>query len=210
MLGEGKLNIAVMASGYGSNFQAILDSSVLREIGVKIVCVVTNDPSAFVIERARRAGIPVEIVSHKDFPTRESYDKELLSRLEKYEPDLVCLAGFMRILSPVFLRAYPRKVINIHPALLPAFPGIRIHEQVIDYGVRFTGCTVHFVDEGVDTGPIILQAVVPVDDDDTPEKLASRVHEEEYRIYPEAIRLFAQKRLKIDGRRVKILPPQGH
>jgi len=210
MLGEGKLKIAVMASGYGSNFQAILDSSVLREIGVKIVCVVTNDSKAFVIERARRANIPVEIVDHKEFPTRENYDKELLKRLDKYQPDLVCLAGFMRILSPVFLRAYHRRVMNVHPSLLPAFPGIRIHEQVIDYGVRYTGCTVHFVDEGVDTGPIILQAVVSVDDDDTPEKLADRVHEEEYRIYPEAIRLYAQKRLQIDGRRVKILPPHSH
>ncbi len=210
MLGEGKLNIAVMASGYGSNFQAILDSSALREIGVKIVCVVTNDPKAFVIERARRANIPVEVVDHKDFPAREAYDRELLKRLDKYHPDLICLAGFMRILSPVFLRAYHRKVLNIHPSLLPAFPGIRIHEQVIDYGVRYTGCTVHFVDEGVDTGPIILQAVVSVDDDDTPEKLADRVHEEEYRIYPDAIRLFAQKRLEIDGRRVKILPPKSH
>ncbi len=209
MLGEGKLKIAVLASGYGSNFQAIQDSSVLREIGVQIVCCVTNVPGAFVTERAKRAGVPVEVIDHKDHPNRETYDRELLARLEKYKPDLVCLAGFMRILSPVFLRAYSRRVINIHPSLLPAFPGIRIHEQVIDYGVRFTGCTVHFVDEGVDTGPIILQAVVRVDDDDTPEKLADRVHEEEYRIYPEAIRLFAQKRLVIDGRRVKILPPQN-
>lgn len=205
---EGKLKVAVMASGYGSNFQAIQDSSVLKEIGVQIVCLVTNNPQAFVIERARRVGIPVEIAEHKAFPTREAYDQELLSRLDKYQPDLICLAGFMRVLSPVFLRAYARRIINIHPSLLPAFPGIRIHEQVIDYGVRYSGCTVHFVDEGVDTGPIILQAAVPVYDDDTPESLATRVHEEEYRIYPEAVRLFAQKRLVIDGRRVKILTPQ--
>jgi phosphoribosylglycinamide formyltransferase-1 len=144
----------------------------------------------------------VDVIDHKQHSSREEFEKEVIRRLEPYRVDLIALAGFMRILSPFFVRAYKNRIMNLHPALLPLFPGIHAAKQALDFGVKFTGCTVHFVDEGVDTGPIILQAVVPIYDDDTEETLLERIHKEEHRIYPEAIRLFAEGKLRIEGRRV--------
>lgn len=196
-----KTRLAVFVSGSGTNLQAIIDAGIPS---VEIVVVVSNNPNAYAIERAKAHGIPVEVLDHKDYSSREDFDREMLRRLETYRVDLVALAGFMRILSPLFVRAYKNRIMNLHPALLPSFPGIHSARQALEYGVKFTGCTVHFVDEGVDTGPIILQSVVPIFDDDTEGTLLERIHTEEHRIYPEAIRLFAEGRLRIEGRRVFI------
>ena len=196
-----KTRLAVFVSGSGTNLQAILDANIPN---VEIVVVVSNNPNAYAIERAKRHNIPVEVIDHRNYSSREEFEREIIKRLEPYRVDLIVLAGFMRILSPLFVRAYKNRIMNIHPALLPAFPGVNAVRQALSYGVKYTGCTVHFVDEGVDTGPIILQSVVPVYDDDTEEKLLERIHREEHRIYPEAIRLFAEGKLHIEGRRVFI------
>lgn len=196
-----KTRLAVFVSGSGTNLQAIIDANIPN---VEIVVVVSNNPNAYAIERAKRHNIPVEVIDHRNYSSREEFEREIIKRLEPYRVDLIVLAGFMRILSPLFVRAYKNRIMNIHPALLPAFPGVNAVRQALSYGVKYTGCTVHFVDEGVDTGPIILQSVVPVYDDDTEEKLLERIHREEHRIYPEAIRLFAEGKLHIEGRRVFI------
>jgi phosphoribosylglycinamide formyltransferase-1 len=196
-----KTHLAVFVSGSGTNLQAIIDAKIPS---VEIAVVVSNNPSAYAIERAKRHNIPVEIIDHRNYSSREEFEKEILGRLEPYNIDLIALAGFMRILSPIFVRTWKFRIMNLHPALLPSFPGTQVVKQALDYGVKFTGCTVHFVDEGVDTGPIILQAVVPIYDSDTEESLLERIHKEEHRIYPEAIRLFAGGKLKIEGRRVFI------
>ncbi len=196
-----KTRLAVFVSGNGTNLQAIIDAKICN---VEIVVVLSNNPSAYAVERAKKHGIPVEIVDHRNFPSREEFEREILIRLEPYNIDLIALAGFMRILSPFFIRSYKNRIINLHPALLPSFPGTHAARQALDYGVKFTGCTVHFVDEGVDTGPIILQAVVPIYDTDTEDSLLERIHKEEHKIYPEAIRLFAEGKLRIEGRRVFI------
>lgn len=196
-----KKNVAVFVSGSGSNLQAIIDSDISH---ANIAVVVCNKPGAYAIERAKDNDIPVEVVDHKDYESREQFEKEIVKRLEPYDIDLVVLAGFMRILSPYFVKHYKNRIMNIHPALLPSFPGIHSARQALDYGVKFTGCTVHFVDEGVDTGPIIIQAVVPIEDDDTEETLLEKIHEKEHDIYPEAVRLFCEDRLKIQGRRVMV------
>ena len=194
-----KTRLAVFVSGSGTNLQAIIDAQIKS---VEIVVVVSNNPDAYAIERAKKHNISVEVIDHKQYSSREEFEKEIIRRLEPYRVDLIVLAGFMRILSPVFIRAYKNRIMNLHPALLPLFPGMHAAKQALDSGVKFTGCTVHFVDEGVDTGPIILQAVVPIQDDDTEETLLERIHKEEHRIYPEAIRLFAEGKLRIEGRRV--------
>lgn len=194
-----KTRLAVFVSGSGTNLQAIIDAQIRS---VEIVVVVSNNPSAYAIERANRHNINVEVIDHKQYSSREEFEKEIIRRLESYKIDFIALAGFMRILSPVFIRAYKNRIMNLHPALLPLFPGIHAAKQALDYGVKFTGCTVHFVDEGVDTGPIILQSVVLIYDNDTEETLLERIHKEEHRIYPEAIRLFAEGKLRIEGRRV--------
>jgi phosphoribosylglycinamide formyltransferase-1 len=194
-----KTRLAVFVSGSGTNLQAIIDAKITS---VEIVVVVSNNPEAYAIERAKKHSIPVDVIDHKQHSSREEFEKEVIRRLEPYRVDLIALAGFMRILSPFFVRAYKNRIMNLHPALLPLFPGIHAAKQALDFGVKFTGCTVHFVDEGVDTGPIILQAVVPIYDDDTEETLLERIHKEEHRIYPEAIRLFAEGKLRIEGRRV--------
>jgi phosphoribosylglycinamide formyltransferase-1 len=196
-----KTHVAVFVSGSGTNLQAIIDAKIPN---VEIVVVVSNNPNAYAIERAKRHNIPVEVIDHRNYSSREEFEREIIKKLEPYRVDLIVLAGFMRILSPFFVRAYKSRIMNIHPALLPAFPGVNAVRQALSYGVKYTGCTVHFVDEGVDTGPIILQSVVPVYDDDTEEKLLERIHKEEHRIYPEAIRLFAEGKLHIEGRRVFI------
>ncbi len=198
------LNIGVLVSGNGSNLQTIIDRIEEGKLAARITCVISNNAGAFALERARRHGIAGLHLDHRLFPDRASYDAALLDALRRHEVDLVVLAGFMRIITPLILEAYPHAVVNIHPALLPAFPGLHAQKQAIDYGVKISGCTVHFVDSGTDTGPVIIQSAVPVLDGDTEETLSARIQVEEHRIYPEAIRLFAEKRLKVEGRKVVI------
>jgi phosphoribosylglycinamide formyltransferase-1 len=194
-----KTRLAVFVSGSGTNLQAIIDAGIPT---VEIVLVLSNNPGAYALERAKKYGIPAEVADHKNYSGREEYEKHVLGLLEPYNVDLIALAGFMRILSPHFVRAYKNKIINIHPALLPSFPGMHAARQALESGVKFTGCTVHFVDEGVDSGPIILQAVVPVRDDDDEESLLERIHGEEHRIYPEALKFIASGKFRIEGKRV--------
>lgn len=196
-----KTQVGVFVSGSGSNLQALIDAKIPS---VEIVVVVSNNPDAYAIERAKKNKIPVEVVDHRNYSSREDFEREIQKRLDQYKIDLIALAGFMRILTPLFIRNYKNRIMNLHPALLPSFPGTNAVKQALMYGVKFTGCTVHFVDEGVDTGPIILQAVVPIYDTDTEESLLERIHNEEHRIYPEAVRLFGEGRLRIEGRRVLI------
>ena len=196
--------IAVLISGSGSNLQAIIDASERGEIPCRVALVVSNKEDAYGLVRAATHGIPTEVVRHRDFPTRESFDARLVETIRASGAELVCLAGFMRMLTPVFVGAFPNRILNIHPALLPSFPGTHGPKQALEYGVRFSGCTVHYLDEGVDTGPVVVQAVVPVYDDDTEESLAARILVQEHRIYPMAIRLHLQGKLRIEGRRVTI------
>jgi phosphoribosylglycinamide formyltransferase-1 len=194
--------VAVLVSGSGSNLQAIIDATERGEIPGRVGLVVSNKADAYGLTRAARHGIPTAVVDHKAFDSREAFDAKLVEVIRESGADLVCLAGFMRVVTPVFLRAFPHRILNIHPALLPSFPGTHGPGQALRHGVRFSGCTVHFLDEGVDTGPIIVQAVVPVYEDDTEDALAARILAEEHRIYPMAIRLFLQGRLRVEGRRV--------
>lgn len=205
---QGKtLKIGVLASGSGSNLQSMIDNCESGKLPVEIACVISNNAAAFALERARRHGIPALHIDHRIFTGREAYDAALVETLHEYGVELVVLAGFMRIITPVLLDAFPSAVMNIHPALLPAFPGLHAQRQALDYGVKLAGCTVHFVDAGTDTGPIIIQAAVPVLEGDTEETLSARIVTEEHRIYPEAVRLFAAGRLKVKGRKVIITDP---
>ena len=203
-----KPTIAVLISGSGSNLQAIIDTSEKGEIPCTVGIVISNKADAYGLVRAKKHGIPTEVVDHRSFPGREEFDAKLVEILRGCGAELVCLAGFMRVLTPVFVRAFPNRILNIHPALLPSFPGTHGPRQALSYGVRFSGCTVHFLDEGVDTGPVIVQAVVPVYDDDTEETLAARILVQEHRIYPMAIRLFFAGKLNLEGRRVKVIGEQ--
>jgi phosphoribosylglycinamide formyltransferase 1 len=204
------LVLGVLASGSGSNLQAILDAAADGRLDARIAVVVADRPGAYALERARAAGVPAETL---EFPadgcavSREAHETRLVEVLGAYGVNAVALAGYMRVVTPVLLRAYPGRVLNIHPALLPSFPGLHVQAAAIAHGVKFSGCTVHFVDEGVDTGPIIIQAVVPVRDDDTPDSLAARILREEHRIYPQALQYLAEGRLGIQGRRVLLEPP---
>lgn len=205
-----KVRLGVLVSGGGTNLQAIIDSIQSGYLPASIEVVLSNREDSYALQRAASNGIPNCAVLPKDFKTVKEYDEELISILKKFSVNLVILAGFVRVLSPVFVRAYPNRIMNIHPSLIPSFCGkgyygLRVHKEVIRYGVKITGATVHFVDEGTDTGPIILQRAVSVEDHDTPETLAARVLKEEHRIYPEAIKLFAEGRLVIKGRRVHII-----
>ena len=186
--------LCVFVSGSGTNLQAMIDADIEP---AEIVLVFSNNPDAYALERARKHNIPVEVISHKSYATREEYERDIIEALEPYNIDLIALAGFMRILSPLFVKHYKNRILNIHPALLPSFPGIHAARQALEYGVKFTGCTVHFVDEGVDTGPIIKQSVVEVLEDDTEDSLQERIQKEEYRIYPEAIKLVAQGKVRV-------------
>ncbi|MCX7818819.1 MAG: phosphoribosylglycinamide formyltransferase [Kiritimatiellae bacterium] len=199
------LSLAVLGSGKGSNFQSILDAIAAGRLHARVVCALSDVPDAFILERARRAGIPAEHIDCGPWRTKVEGEAEqrLLARLRAYGADTIALAGFMRLLKRGVIAAYPGRIVNIHPSLLPAFPGLRAWQQALEYGVRVTGCTVHFVDEGMDTGPIILQRTVPVFDDDTPETLHARIQEQEHLAYPEALELLAQGRLRIEGRRVR-------
>jgi len=200
------LKIAVLVSGSGSNFQAIVDHIEAGKIPARIALIVSNKPDAYALKRAEKHGIPTVVHENKGFANRREYDAALVDLLKQHDVSLVIMAGFMRILSDVMINAFPHSIMNIHPALLPAFPGLDAQKQALEYGVRFSGCTVHFVDCGTDTGPIILQSVVHVEDNDTEETLAARILKEEHRTYPEAVRLFAEGKLVMEGRRVKILP----
>ena len=199
-----KLKVGVLASGSGTNLQAIIDGRERGELAAEVVCVITNRADAYALERARKHGIPAIHINHRDFAGREAYDAAVVAALQAHGVELVVLAGFMRIITRVLLDAFPMAVMNIHPALLPSFPGLDAQRQALDHGVKVTGCTVHFVDEGCDTGPIIIQAVVPILADDTVETLSQRIHRQEHRIYPRAIQLFAEGRLTVAGRRVII------
>lgn len=203
------LKIGVLASGNGSNLQSIIDSIAAGKLPAAVVCVICNNADAFALERAQKHGIPAIYLDHRSFAGREAYDTALVKTLKEHGVELVVLAGFMRIITPVLIGAFPMRIMNIHPALLPAFPGLHAQKQALQYGVKVAGCTVHFVDAGTDTGPIIVQASVPVLDDDTEETLSARIQKEEHRIYPEAVSLFAQGRLKVDGRKINSANPSS-
>ena len=197
-----RLRVGVLGSGRGSNLQALLDAAARPGYPARVVVVVSDKERAQVLERARAHGVAAVWLNPKDFGDRAAYDAALGRLLEEHRVGLVCLAGFMRILTPELVRAFAGRVLNIHPSLLPAFPGLHAQRQALDYGVKVAGATVHFVDEGVDTGPIALQASVPVQPDDTEESLSARILAVEHRIYPEAVRLFAEGRLRLAGRKV--------
>jgi phosphoribosylglycinamide formyltransferase 1 len=201
------LRLGVLASGGGSNLQSIIDGCADGSIAANIALVFSNNPQAGALERARQAGLTTLVIDHRAYEKRRDFDQAVVAALQEAGVELVVLAGFMRIISEVFLDAYPGRIMNIHPALLPAFPGLHVQRQAIEYGARFSGCTVHFVDGGVDTGPIIIQAVVPILDDDTEQTLAARILAQEHLIYPRAIQLFAEGRLRLSGRRVLVDPP---
>ena len=197
-----KLRLGVLASGSGSNLQAIIDSIKCGYLPCEIAVVISDKPDAYALKRAELYGIKTEAVQSKPFHNREAFDTELARILKDHNVELVVLAGFMRVVTRILINAFPMRIMNIHPALLPSFPGLHVQKKAIEYGAKFSGCTVHFVDEGVDTGPIIIQAVVPVNDNDTEETLSARILKEEHRIYPYAIKLFAEGRLEVRGRRV--------
>jgi phosphoribosylglycinamide formyltransferase-1 len=199
-----KIDIGVLVSGSGSNLQSIIDHIENGTLDTEIRVVLSNNPEAYALERCRKHQIPATVVDHRLFSSREEFDRRVIEILKTSGVDLVVMAGFTRILSPEFFRAFPRKILNIHPALLPAFPSTHVQQKAVEYGVKFSGCTVHFADEGVDTGPIIIQVVVPVRDDDTADDLAARILKEEHRIYPQAIQYYAEGRIEIEGRKVRI------
>ena len=196
--------IAVIVSGNGSNLQSIIHNIESGHIHAKIACVISNNPDAYALTRAQLYGIPCVVQENIGFKNRREYDAALVEILRGYGVQLVVLAGYMRILSDVMVAAFPDAIMNVHPALLPSFPGLHAQQQALAYGVKFSGCTVHFVDCGTDTGPIILQAVVPVTQDDTEKSLSARIQVEEHRILPEAIKLFTEGKLTVNGRRVGI------
>jgi phosphoribosylglycinamide formyltransferase-1 len=196
--------LGVLISGSGTNLQAIIDAIEAQELNAKIQVVLSNRTDAYGLVRAKKHRIPVEVLDHKSFPSREAFDQAVVNILRDREVELVVLAGFMRLLSPVLVRAYSNRIMNIHPALLPAFPGLHVQKKAVEHGVRFSGCTVHFVNEACDEGPIIIQAVVPVFPDDTEETLAGRILKQEHRIYPRAIQLYSEGRLHVEGRRVLV------
>jgi phosphoribosylglycinamide formyltransferase-1 len=196
------LSIAVLVSGRGSNFQAIVDACESGEIDGAVRLMVTDSETAPALDRAKKHGIKSVFLDPKRFPDKESYDRNLAGLLEEHSVDLVCLAGFMRILGPDLVRRFSGRIMNVHPSLLPSFPGLNAQRQALQYGVKWTGCTVHFVDEGVDTGPIIFQTAVPVLDTDTETDLSDRILKEEHALYVKAIRAFSENRLRIENRRV--------
>jgi phosphoribosylglycinamide formyltransferase-1 len=199
------LPLGALVSGSGTNLQAIIDGIENGRIPAEIRLVVCNRPNAKALERVERHGISFEVVDHRSFASREAFDGHVVGLLRDRGVGLVCLAGFDRLLSPTFIRAFPERILNIHPALLPAFPGLHAQRQALEYGVRIAGATVHIVDEKTDHGPIVIQAAVPVYSDDSVETLTERILAEEHRIYAEAICLFAEGRIRIEGRRVRIL-----
>lgn len=199
------INIGVLISGRGSNLQAIIDAVEDGDVPAKVAVVISNKPGAYGLERAKKHQIPTAVFEPDNFTDKDAYESEIVKVLKEKKVDLICLAGYMRIVGQALLDAFRGKMINVHPALLPSFPGLHGQKQALDYGAKISGVTVHFVDEGCDAGPIILQAAVPVLQDDTEETLSVRILEQEHKVYPQAIKLFAEGKLKIEGRRVKIL-----
>jgi phosphoribosylglycinamide formyltransferase-1 len=197
------MNIAVFASGNGSNFQAIAEAVKKGRIKANLALLVCDKPGAYVLERAKNIGVEVFLIERKNFLTKEDYEKAIVKKLKEKQIGLIALAGYMRIVGADILKAYKNKILNIHPALLPSFKGAAGIKDALDHGVKVTGVTVHFVDEEMDHGPIIMQAAIEVADDDTEESLAKKIHKEEHRIYPEAVRLFVEGRLKIEERCVR-------
>ena len=206
------LLVGVLLSGRGSNLQAVIDCIEAGSVAARIAVVISNKKEAPGLERARKHGVPDVFLDPKPFAgrpdSREAYDRAVLEVLQKHEVELVLLAGYMRIVTPVLVKAFENRMMNIHPSLLPSFPGLDVQKKAIDHGCKIAGCTVHFVTEGVDEGPIIVQAAVPIHDTDTPETLAARILEQEHRIYPRAVRLYAEGRLRVDGRRVIVAEPE--
>jgi phosphoribosylglycinamide formyltransferase-1 len=196
--------IAVVASGRGSNFQAVIDAIAHGKVPAVCVALITDNPEAYAIQRAGVAGIPVKVVDYTAYPSREEYEKVLLSTMQELNADLFVLAGYMRILGKSIIRAFPHRMINIHPALLPSFTGLHAQRQALLHGVKIAGCTVHFVDENLDGGPIILQRCVPVIEGDDEDALAERILKHEHECLPEAIRLFCEDRITVAGRIVRI------
>jgi phosphoribosylglycinamide formyltransferase-1 len=192
----------VVASGRGSNFQALIDAVRKKEVPAELVVLVTDNPKAYAIERAQKAGIPYTIVDYSAFPDRAAYEHALLAVIREFFPDLIVLAGYMRIVGTEIVKAYEGRIINIHPALLPSFTGLHAQRQAIAHGVKVSGCTVHFVDDDLDCGPIIVQRCVPVLDEDDEDSLAGRILVEEHKALPDAVRLFCEGKLRIEGRRV--------
>jgi len=204
MMGEERLRIGVLASGRGSNFEAIARAMASGVVPATLQVLIVDRPDAAALARAREHDVEAVCIDPREHPGREAHEKAVMAALDERRVGLVCLAGYMRLLSDGFVRHFEGRLMNIHPSLLPSFPGLHSQRQALQHGVKLAGATVHFVDEGVDTGPIVLQAAVPVRDDDTEETLAERILVEEHRIYPEAIRLFAEGRLSTEGRRVRI------
>jgi len=198
------VKLGVLVSGSGSNLQSIIDHIERGLLDAEIRMIISNNPEAYALVRARKHGIPYTVLEHRDFTAREDFDRKMIEVFNLSGVELVIMAGFMRILSPLFLSAFPMKIMNIHPAILPSFPGMHAQKRAFDYGVKFSGCTVHFADEGIDTGPIIIQAIVPVFDQDTDETLAQRILKEEHRIFPKAIQLYAEGKLDVVGRKVRV------
>ncbi|HKZ07750.1 MAG TPA: phosphoribosylglycinamide formyltransferase [Methylomirabilota bacterium] len=199
-----RLRVAVLASGRGSNFQALVAAAKAGRMPADVVVLISDRAEAAAVALARTEGIEAVVIPPREHPGREAHDKAVTDALEARRVGLVCLAGYMRILGAGFVEHFRGRLLNVHPALLPAFPGLHAQRQALEHGVRVAGATVHFVDEGTDTGPIVLQSAVPVHAGDTEATLAARILVEEHRIYPEAVRLFAEGRLEIDGRRVRI------
>jgi len=205
-MSENPLILGVLASGRGSNLQALIDAIETGALSARIAIVLSNKEDASVLARAKKHGIPTFFSDPKTQGSRESYDGLLCETLKKYRVDLLVLAGYMRLLTPALVAPFRERIINIHPSLLPAFPGLHAHRQAIDYGVKVSGCTIHFVDEKMDHGPVIAQASVPVKEDDTELSLAARILEEEHRLFPKVIQWYAENRLRIEGRRVLLMP----
>ncbi len=204
-----KLKVGVLISGRGSNMEALAEACAADDHPAEISVVVSNRPDAAGLERAASFGIATKVVDHTAFADKAAFEAEVVRVLEEHGVELICLAGFMRVLSEDFVARFAHKILNIHPSLLPAFPGLHVQRKAIEYGVRFSGCTVHFVVPEVDAGPIVQQAAVRIEQDDTEDTLAARILEQEHRIYPQAVQLFAQGRLRIEGRRVLIAPAAG-
>jgi len=197
--------VAVLVSGSGTNLQCLLDAAADPAYPARIAVVVSNVPGVRALERAALAGVPTRVLPHQGYADRVAYDRALVEAIAPFSCNIACLAGFMRLVGPTFLRAFPGGVLNVHPALLPSFPGLHAHRQALEHGVKVTGCTVHIVDEGTDTGPIVAQAAVPVLDADTEESLQKRIQEQEHRLFPMALGLLAAGRLRVEGRRVHVV-----
>lgn len=197
------MRVGVLASGSGSNFQALVDALHRESSPARVTCLICNVPGARVLERAANAGVEALVIDHKTFPSREAFDAHLAWELSARGVELIVLAGYMRLVTPALLSRFPGRVVNVHPALLPAFPGLHAPRQALAYGVAISGCTVHFVDEGTDTGPIIAQAAVPVQPDDDEASLTARIQKEEHRLFPAVVREIANGTITVEGRRVK-------